>query len=109
MAIKQLTVYVQNKKGSMAALTDVLAKNGVNIRALSIADTEEFGILRLIVNDNETASKILSEKEIGTREFFERIQKLLADEIHLLEQDFDLVGNRYERFRKIGVSALMKE
>ena len=59
MAIKQLTVYVQNKKGSMAALTDVLAKNGVNIRALSIAETEDFGLLRIIVNDEAAATKIL--------------------------------------------------
>ena len=61
MAIKQLTVYVQNKKGSMAALTDVLAKNGVNIRALSIAETEDFGLLRIIVNDETAATKILEE------------------------------------------------
>ncbi len=61
MAIKQLTVYVQNKKGSMAALTDVLAKNGVNIRALSIAETEDFGLLRIIVNDEDAATKILED------------------------------------------------
>ncbi|MBQ3497517.1 MAG: ACT domain-containing protein [Clostridia bacterium] len=61
MAIKQLTVYVQNKKGSMAALTDVLAENGVNIRALSIAETEDFGLLRIIVNDEEAATKILED------------------------------------------------
>ncbi len=61
MAIKQLTVYVQNKKGSMAALTDVLAKNDVNIRALSIAETEDFGLLRIIVNDETAATKILEE------------------------------------------------
>ncbi len=61
MAIKQLTVYVQNKKGSMAALTDVLAKNGVNIRALSIAETEDFGLLRIIVNDEAAATKILED------------------------------------------------
>ena len=61
MAIKQLTVYVQNKKGSMAALTDVLAENGVNIRALSIAETEDFGLLRIIVNDEDAATKILED------------------------------------------------
>lgn len=61
MAIKQLTVYVENKKGAMAALTDVLANNGVNIRALSIAETEDFGLLRIIVNDEDAATKILVE------------------------------------------------
>ena len=61
MAIKQLTVYVQNKKGSMATLTDLLAKNDVNIRALSIAETEDFGLLRIIVNDEVAATKILED------------------------------------------------
>ena len=61
MAIKQLTVFVQNRKGSMAALTDVLSKNDINIRALSIAETEDFGVLRLIVNDEAAATKILEE------------------------------------------------
>jgi hypothetical protein len=50
MAIKQLTVFIQNKKGTVVSVTDILSKNNINIRALSIADTEEFGILRLIVN-----------------------------------------------------------
>lgn len=63
MSLKQLNIFVQNKKGALVEITEALASHGVNIRALSIADTEEFGILRLIVNDNETASKILSDKE----------------------------------------------
>lgn len=62
MAIKQLTVFVQNKKGALAAVTDILAKNDVNLRALSIAETEEFGILRLIVNNQELAEKVLGEQ-----------------------------------------------
>lgn len=61
MAIKQLTVFVPNKKGSIVSLTDILAKNDVNIRALSIAETKEFGILRLIVNNEAAATKILEE------------------------------------------------
>ena len=61
MAIKQLTVFVQNKKGTVVSVTDILAKNNVNIRALSIAETEDFGILRLIVNDEATAVKTLEE------------------------------------------------
>ena len=59
MAIKQLTVFVPNQKGSIVAVTDVLAKNNINIRALSIAETEDFGILRLIVNDEKAAEKVL--------------------------------------------------
>lgn len=62
MAIKQLTVFVPNRKGTIVQVTDVLSKNDINIRALSIAETEDFGILRLIVNDEKTAQTVL-EKE----------------------------------------------
>lgn len=61
MAIKQLTVFVQNSKGTIVSVTDTLAKNNINLRALSIAETEDFGILRLIVNDTDLAKKILEE------------------------------------------------
>ena len=62
MSLKQLTVFVENKQGALVDITATLAQNNVNIRALSIADTEEFGILRLIVNDNETAMVKLSKE-----------------------------------------------
>ena len=62
MSLKQLTVFVQNQQGALVAITETLAKHNVNIRALSIADTEDFGILRLIVNDTETAAKTLTEE-----------------------------------------------
>lgn len=61
MSLKQLTVFVENKQGSLVAITEALAKNGVNIRALSIADTQDFGILRLIVTDYDKAEKTLAE------------------------------------------------
>lgn len=61
MAIKQLTVFIQNKKGTVVSVTDILSKNSVNLRALSIAETQDFGILRLIVNDEKTAEKVLVE------------------------------------------------
>ena len=60
--LKQLTVFVENKQGALVDITDTLATNGVNLRALSIADTQDFGLLRLIVNDNETAASALQEK-----------------------------------------------
>ena len=62
MAIKQLTVFVQNRKGTIVSVTEILAKNNINIRALSIAETEDFGILRLIVNDENAAEKVLEEQ-----------------------------------------------
>ena len=61
MAIKQLTVFVQNKKGTVVSVTDILSKNNVNLRALSIAETQDFGILRLIVNDEVTAERVLAD------------------------------------------------
>ncbi len=61
MAIKQLTVFVQNKKGTVVSVTEILSKNNINLRALSIAETQDFGILRLIVNDEKTAEKVLAE------------------------------------------------
>ena len=62
MSLKQLTVFVENKQGSLVDITDTLAANNVNLRALSIADTQDFGLLRLIVNDNDTALSALSDK-----------------------------------------------
>ena len=61
MAIKQLTVFVQNSKGTIVSVTDILAKNDINIRALSIAETKDFGILRLIVNNNQKAIELFQE------------------------------------------------
>jgi hypothetical protein len=55
MLIKQLSVFVENKKGRLSAITDILRKNNIDIRALSVADTKDFGILRLIVNDYQKA------------------------------------------------------
>ena len=62
MALQQVTVFVQNRKGALVDITATLADAGVNLRALSIADSQEFGILRLIVNDTETAVSALKEK-----------------------------------------------
>ena len=61
MAIKQLTIFVQNKKGTVVSVTDILSKKNINLRALSIAETQDFGILRLIVNDEKTAESVLLE------------------------------------------------
>jgi len=59
MKIKQLSIFLENKKGRMRNALDVLADAGFNIRALSIADTSDFGILRLIVPKPDEAKKIL--------------------------------------------------
>ena len=63
MALKQLTVFVENKQGALVTVTDTLAVNQINIRALSIAETDGFGILRLIVDDEKKAEKVLAEAD----------------------------------------------
>jgi len=62
MAIKQLTVFVENKQGTVVSITETLSRHSINLRALSIAETQDFGILRLIVNDEAAANKILAEE-----------------------------------------------
>ena len=62
MAIKQLTVFVENKQGTLVTVTDTLSKHNIILRALSIAETQDFGILRLIVNDESAAEKVLAEE-----------------------------------------------
>ena len=59
MIIKQLSVFVENKPGRLAEITALLAEAGGDIRALSVADTNDFGILRLIVNNPDKAEEVL--------------------------------------------------
>jgi len=62
MAIKQLTVFVENRQGTIVSVTDILSQHNINLRALSVAETKDFGILRIIVNDVEAAADILSDE-----------------------------------------------
>lgn len=64
MLVKQISVFLENKSGRLAEVTRTLANNDINICALSIADTTDFGILRLIVNKPEEAEKALSANEL---------------------------------------------
>ena len=61
MKIQQLSVFVENKEGRLAEITDALAKANIDIRAISIADTSDFGILRLIVDRPDEAVTALKE------------------------------------------------
>lgn len=62
MKVEQISIFIENKSGRLAEITRVLGDAGINIRALSLADTSDFGILRLIVNDVENAKLVLKEK-----------------------------------------------
>lgn len=63
MKVEQISVFLENKSGRLAEVMRVLGSSGINIRALSIADTSDFGILRIIVNDKDKALAALKEKE----------------------------------------------
>ena len=63
MSIKQLSVFAENKPGAIVEITDALAAKNIDIRAMSIADTQNFGVLRLIVSDVNAAGDAL--REIG--------------------------------------------
>jgi hypothetical protein len=68
MEVKQISLFLENKKGRLSEALDVLAKADINIRALSIADTSDFGILRLIVPDPDKAKKVLTKSNFTVRE-----------------------------------------
>ncbi|HSR10487.1 MAG TPA: ACT domain-containing protein, partial [Thermodesulfobacteriota bacterium] len=76
MKVEQISVFLENKPGALTEVTRILGEGGVNIRALSLADTKDFGILRLIVNDNEKAKSIL-----GARGFTVRKTEVVAVEV----------------------------
>jgi len=61
MNVEQISIFLENKSGRLAEVTSVLSEAGINIRALYLADTADFGILRLIVNDTEKAHQVLKE------------------------------------------------
>jgi len=61
MIIKQLSVFIENKEGRLETVTKVLAENDIDIKTISLADTTEFGMLRLIVSDCDLAKKVLKE------------------------------------------------
>jgi hypothetical protein len=61
MHVEQISIFIENKSGRLAEVARLLGEAGVNIRALSLADTSDFGILRLIVNDREKAKQVLKE------------------------------------------------
>jgi len=76
MSIKQISVFMENKPGTLEEMTDVLAKNNIDMRAISVAETEDFGIARLIVDDVYETTTVL--KDAG---FVNRLSDVLAVEI----------------------------
>lgn len=67
MLVKQISVFVENTRGRLEKVTGILADHGINIRALTIADTTDFGILRMIVQDPEKAEKVLRDNGVTVK------------------------------------------
>jgi len=67
MLVKQVSVFLENKSGRLADVSRILGENNIDIRALSIADTAEYGILRIIVDKPDYAVQILKEKGFSVR------------------------------------------
>ena len=64
MAIQQISVFVENKQGKLVETIKKMADNGINIRAMSIADTKDFGILRMITSDNAKTKEVLADDTV---------------------------------------------
>lgn len=62
MKVEQISIFIENKSGRLAEVSGILGEAGVNIRALSLADTSDFGILRLIVDNSEMALQVLRDR-----------------------------------------------
>lgn len=62
MSVKQISIFLENKPGVMGSMTDVLAKNEIDMRALSLAETNDFGIVRIIVDDVYKATTVLKDE-----------------------------------------------
>lgn len=76
MKLKQISIFLENKEGRLKKAINILSKNNINIRALSIADTSEFGILRLIVPEPEKAQEKLEENN-----FVVKVNEVIAVEV----------------------------
>ena len=89
------TRHLEGDQGALVAGHEIAAAS----LKLTAEDAKSLGVIE----------RILSENDIGRKEFYDRIRALLAEEIKTLSGDVDLTQNRYDRFRSLGVSAVLKE
>ena len=107
MTVNQISIFLENKPESLSQLTDVLAKNNVNMRALSLADTSDFGIARIITDDCAAAEEILKNNDyivkttgviaIGIPDeagSLNKILKLLAENGRNIEYMYGFTGRK---------------
>jgi hypothetical protein len=76
MSVKQISVFLENKKGRLAEVTQTLSREKINIRALSLADTADFGVLRIIVNNPERCLAVLK-----ANSFVAQVTEVIAIEV----------------------------
>lgn len=107
MYIKQISVFVENKPGRLVEITREIADAGIDLRAVSLADTSDFGILRIIVDNPDEAEKILRESghtvaltnviAVGIDDKpgeFSKAMKILADNHTNVDYMYAFTGNR---------------
>ena len=98
MYVKQISVFMENRPGRLAEITKILSENSVDIRAINIADTTDFGILRMIVDDEENAEKVLrgnnmtaNISDVGA---FSNVIELLKDKNISIEYIYSFIGEK---------------
>ena len=96
MSVNQVSVFLENKPGTLNKLTEVLAANAINIRALSLAETSEFGIVRMLVNDVFEATNVLKENN-----FVATLTPVLA---YAIEDKAGDLNNLLEKFSVANVN-----
>ncbi len=113
MEVAQVSVFLENRSGGLVEVIDVLAKHGIDMKALSLADMADFGILRLIVDDPETTRRVL--KEAGFTADKTRVVAVevpdrpggLGETLHALRRNGINVEYMYSAARRKGESAII--
>ena len=113
MKIKQISIFLENASGRLAEVTRVLKDGGVNLRAIMIADTADFGILRIIVGDPEKAITILSKAQFTTKTtdvlavtISDKVGSL-ADALTVFEKNGVNIEYLYAALDKVGETAVV--
>lgn len=96
MSVNQVSVFLENKPGTLNKMTEVLATNKINIRALSLADTSEFGIVRMIVNDVFDATNVLKENNF--------VATLTPVLVYAIADEAGYLNNLLNNFSEAGVN-----
>ncbi|HOC30045.1 MAG TPA: amino acid-binding protein [Treponemataceae bacterium] len=113
MVIQQISIFLENAAGRLAEVTRVLKDGGVNLRAIMIADTADFGILRIIVDNPDKALRILGDAQftVKTTDVLSVTVKdsvgSLADVLALFEQNGINIEYLYAALEKIGETAVV--